>query len=161
MWEFEPRPVPRELLEACLEAAVWAPNRGLTEPWRFVRIGPEGRRRLAGLAAETEGGSTVAALGGCAELVAVLQREDPDPEVAAADRLALGAAIQNILLCAWDEALGGLWIGGRWLARAEVRGVVGLQPGESLVALVALGYPDSVPPVPRRRRARSLLREVP
>ncbi|MCL6553695.1 MAG: nitroreductase family protein [Firmicutes bacterium] len=33
--KMRPDPVPREVLERMLDAAVWAPNHRLTEPWRF------------------------------------------------------------------------------------------------------------------------------
>ncbi|MDQ3044099.1 MAG: nitroreductase family protein, partial [Chloroflexota bacterium] len=33
-----PERPPRELIEQVLEAATWAPNHRLTEPWRFIVI---------------------------------------------------------------------------------------------------------------------------
>lgn len=170
--DFEPRPLPGGALSRCLEAAVWAPNRGLTQPWRFVVVGPRGRAALADRAQTLEdlqaedGGqfapwlSAVRPLRRCAEAVAVLQWLDPRPEVRSDDRLALGAAVQNMLLCAWDEGFGGLWLGGPLLGDAEARRVLGARSDEEAVALVALGYPESVPPVPRRLRAAELTRRV-
>lgn len=39
--------VAKELIEKIIEAGTWAPNRYLTEPWRFFVISGEGRSRLA------------------------------------------------------------------------------------------------------------------
>ena len=41
----DPEP-PKEVLEACLEAAIRAPDHGRLRPWRFILIRGEGRRRL-------------------------------------------------------------------------------------------------------------------
>ena len=45
--QFSERPVTREEIEALLELAVQAPNHRMTEPWRFVVVGTEGKRALA------------------------------------------------------------------------------------------------------------------
>jgi len=44
---FRPELIPPETLRAALAAGIWAPNHRLTEPWRFVILGPETQRRLA------------------------------------------------------------------------------------------------------------------
>ncbi len=46
---FSSQPVPRELIEQALEAAVWAPNHRLTEPWEFIVVQGEGVERLGQL----------------------------------------------------------------------------------------------------------------
>ncbi|MHB1627917.1 MAG: nitroreductase family protein [Bacilli bacterium] len=45
--KFADRDVPKELIEKCLELAVWAPNHRLTEPWRFRVVTDRGRDALA------------------------------------------------------------------------------------------------------------------
>src|ERR671914_332070 len=53
-WKFKDEPVPREAVERMLDAAVWAPNHRLTEPWRFFVLekGSTARQRAADLAYE-------------------------------------------------------------------------------------------------------------
>jgi len=52
--DFSPRPVPREVIAACLRAAGTAPSGANQQPWRFVAIAdPEVKRRIRG-AAEAE-----------------------------------------------------------------------------------------------------------
>ena len=41
----DPEP-PAGVLEACLEAAIRAPDHGRLRPWRFILIRGEGRQRL-------------------------------------------------------------------------------------------------------------------
>ena len=54
-WQFEDDPVPREAVDRMLEAAVWAPNHRLTEPWRFFVLEKESelRQKVANLAYES------------------------------------------------------------------------------------------------------------
>jgi len=42
--KFQDRPIPREDIEALLDAAVLAPNHHLSQPWRFHVLGPAARR---------------------------------------------------------------------------------------------------------------------
>lgn len=46
---FSGKPVPRDLIEQVLEAAVWAPNHRLTEPWEFIVVQGDGIDRLGQL----------------------------------------------------------------------------------------------------------------
>src|SRR3989475_9925791 len=47
--EFQPTPVPREIIQRLLDAAVWVPNHRLTEPWQFHVLGETAKRRFAEL----------------------------------------------------------------------------------------------------------------
>lgn len=165
--DFEAVPIAAEVVERCLEAATYAPNLGLTQPWRFTVLREGAKARLAGAVAAF--GAVHAPAPGCAAAgplraadvaVAVGQVADPDLGIRATDRLAVAASIENLLLCAWDEGVGGLWIGGPVLEDADVRGAAGAVAGCDLVALLALGYPEAVPPLPRRRTAAEVIRWV-
>src|SRR6185503_7654394 len=43
---------PRELIEELLEAATWAPNHRLNEPWRFFVLAGDARERFGELMAQ-------------------------------------------------------------------------------------------------------------
>ena len=45
-------PVPKELIRDAVEAATWAPNHGVTEPWRFYRLGSKSIGRCLDLVRE-------------------------------------------------------------------------------------------------------------
>jgi len=52
--DFDPRPVPREVIEACIAAAGTAPSGANQQPWHFVAISdPDVKRRIR-IAAEAE-----------------------------------------------------------------------------------------------------------
>ena len=45
-WKFSDAPVDRMAIERMLDAAVWAPNHRLTEPWRFFVLEQDSPERL-------------------------------------------------------------------------------------------------------------------
>src|SRR5512147_2730731 len=47
-------PVPRELIEKCLDAAAQAPNHYKVRPWRFVVLTGEGRNKLGDVMAASQ-----------------------------------------------------------------------------------------------------------
>lgn len=52
--DYSPRPVPREVIEACLRAAGTAPSGANQQPWRFVAISDAAVKRRIREAAEAE-----------------------------------------------------------------------------------------------------------
>jgi nitroreductase len=83
-------PVPRELITTLLDAAVWAPNHRLTEPWRFFVLTGEARAAMGEAIAarlEADGGATAGALDAARTkllrapvVVVVAQVDRPDNE---------------------------------------------------------------------------------
>lgn len=52
--DFKPEPVPDAVLERALSAGLWAQNHRMTQPWRFVVLGPETHRALAEAGTEAQ-----------------------------------------------------------------------------------------------------------
>src|SRR5580700_5843939 len=46
------QPISREVVSQVLDSAIWAPNHYLTEPWKFVIIAGDERKRLGQVMAE-------------------------------------------------------------------------------------------------------------
>jgi nitroreductase len=62
------------------------------------------------------------------------------------------AAIENLLLAAWDKGLGTCWLTGPLKARADQIAVfLGVPQDRELVAIVTLGYPDHQTPMPPKK----------
>ena len=53
------------------------------------------------------------------------------------------AAIQNILLCAWEEKIGTCWLGS--IERKQISRLLGIPHHYRLDSVVALGYPNEQP----------------
>jgi iodotyrosine deiodinase len=52
--DYDPRPVPREIIETCIRAAATAPNGANHQPWHFVAIGDPHTKRKIRAGAEAE-----------------------------------------------------------------------------------------------------------
>jgi len=159
-------PVPRELVEKLIEAAVWAPNHHRTEPWRFIVMTGEGRKTLgeayadiasAGWSDLTEEerakhheAEVAKALRAPVVIAAVCSPSD-DPRVIPQEELAAThAAVQNLLLAAHDNGLGAVWRTGAPTYHPKMKAAFKLDEREEFVGFVYLGYPDMPQPAATR-----------
>jgi nitroreductase len=158
--------VPQEAVERALELAVLAPNHRLTQPWRFTVLrGPARQRAGQALAAEAVAQGRIAAERASFEaakwlrapvVVVVSHTPAEDAVTGLEDRLACGAAVENMLLALEAQGLAAMWRTGASAASAAVKAAIDLAPDDEILALVYVGQPRAdVPPPPRRRRAAS------
>jgi len=164
------RPVPLELIQELLDTAVWAPNHKLTQPWRFVVVHGNGRKRIAEVARAVNekrekdpvkskelGEFFYNKLMAVPMFVVVLMREDTQLAVREEDYAATSCVIHNFGLLAWERGLGTVWETYGLLHQSGFREAVGAQPGEKIVGSLHVGYPAAVPPAQPRIPADRLL----
>ncbi|HEX7082749.1 MAG TPA: nitroreductase [Gaiellaceae bacterium] len=152
--QFEPEPVPRELLEELLDVASWAPNHRMTQPWRFRVLGPSSLARLK----EAGGPKEAPKLDRAPTLVVVSAKLSGDPVTDEEDLLATGVAIYLVLLAAHARGLASYWRTPGVLRTEVGCAAVGLEPDERFVGLVHLGRPCSQPPAKERAPLAELVR---
>ncbi|WP_156787623.1 TIGR03668 family PPOX class F420-dependent oxidoreductase [Rubrobacter xylanophilus] len=179
-----PKEVPEEAVERVLEAARWAPSPHGAQPWRFAVIRRRGtRERLAGAMGEEwrrnlemDGqppgvvgrrleGSRRRLMDAPVLILACLYLGDLDPYPDEGRRRSeetmavqsLGAAVQNMLLAAYELGLDTGWMCAPLFCPERVVEALGLDPGLIPHALVTLGYAEGDPP---RRRGRRPLEEL-
>jgi coenzyme F420-0:L-glutamate ligase/coenzyme F420-1:gamma-L-glutamate ligase len=165
---YQDRPVPREVLEAILTAAIWAPSAHNRQPWRFAVItSPDVRKALATamgarLRADLEADNVPQAMieqnvsrsfsrisGAPVLVLACLSMADmdeyPDGRRASAERLmaaqSTALAVQNLLLAAHAEGLGACWLCAPLFCPDVVVTQLGLPGDWEPQALITLGYP--------------------
>src|SRR5919106_3547072 len=108
-WKLKDEPVPEGVIRRMLDAAVWAPNHRMTEPWRFFVLGKESlmRRKVAQLAHDfvmDHRNSPDRALAARHKVldppmvVYVYSVPGPNEEVTRENYAAVCCAVQNILL---------------------------------------------------------------
>jgi nitroreductase len=157
-------PIPRESIEAILDAGRLAPSGKNNQPWRFVVVQNEERERMhACLQAGIEKAKGNGLPTGSAENTFRIMREAPvtvfifDSKDATVQReqtvlervfgivnvQSVGGAIQTMLLRAQEMGIGSLWICDTFYAYDEICAWLGRD--SLLVAAVALGYPDEQP----------------
>ncbi len=159
-------PVPRELVEKLIEAAVWAPNHFRTEPWRFIVMTGEGRRVLgeAYVAIASQGWTELTeeervkkydaeiakALRSPIVIAAVCSPSDDARAVPQEELAAAHAAVQNLLLAAHDNGLGAVWRTGAPTYHPKMKQAFQLGEREELVGFIYVGYPDMPQPAATR-----------
>lgn len=176
-------PLPPALLRRLVELAAWAPSPHGSQPWRFAVITRAGAKEelaaamgaawVRNLAMDGESGDVIAArLAGStrrlteapALIVPCLYTADldryPDPARQAAEELmavqSLGAAVQNLLLAAYDLGLDAGWMCAPLFCPEVVRETLSLPPGVVPHAIVQVGLAAREP----RRRPRRPVNEL-
>ncbi|OXM84833.1 nitroreductase family protein [Paenibacillus rigui] len=166
--QFEARPVSLEQVADLLNTAVWVPNHKMTQPWRFVIVHGEGRRRLADIAraaAEKRDPANAKELGqkfydrflSVPMFIAVIMKENTHPVVWEEDYASTSCLIHNFSLLAWEQGLGLVWETYPLLHNPEFRDVFGAGPGEKIIGSLHVGYPAKIPPAQPRIPAEQLL----
>jgi nitroreductase len=150
----KPDPVPRELIEKVLHAAVQAPNHYKVRPWRFVVLSGEALRKLGDVMAasqrERHPEFPSEAFEKCRELplrapvvIAVGVDKPSEAKVLEIENVcAAAAATQNLLLAAQALGLGAKWRTDIWVRDAKVKEFLGFDAEQLIIAFIYLGYPD-------------------
>jgi nitroreductase len=172
--EFRPDSIAEQTLWQILDAARWAPNHRLTEPWRLTIIGMQSREAMADALARriSPDGNAEAFENARVEarrkltsspiLLAVTCRIEGSAAQQVEDLAAVCAAIQNIQLAAWSQGIGSHWNTGRVTRLPETEALLGLSDrGEELVGFLYLGYPARIPEAPERRPIEDFVRQLP
>lgn len=177
VFHYAEREIPRDVVERALEAARFAPNHKLTEPWRFTLVGPQTRmaladiaRRLAlpkceGLSEEESAQQLERAarkLSAVPCLVAVSQVRTPDDALREReDYAATSLALHQFVLSLWADGVGAQWGTGAVTRDEEAYRVLGIDPAvEVIIGFVKAGYPAKIPAT-RRRPWTEVTRELP
>ncbi len=145
---FDPTPLPPEQLDRVLEAARWAPNHRMTQPWRLRVVGPVTLGRLVSHAGE--GGRKLLT---APHLVIASYVPSPLPQHAEEDEHATAAAAYAVLLAATGEGLASFWRTPKMLRDEEGRRIAGIGEDEHVIALIYLGRPVGELPEPPERDA--------
>jgi nitroreductase len=151
--KFDPARSPsKEQVEAIIHAATWAPNHHSTEPWRFVVVAGDARRRLGetlaqalsesvkGVVAQRVEAERAKPLSAPVIVVLIAAPAEGQNIVPQEELVACGAALQNMLLAAESMGLGSSIRTGQHSYLGEVRRFFWMKEKESLIGMVYLGY---------------------
>lgn len=158
-YQFTDQPVEDEAVLTCLNAAVWAPNHKLTEPWRFYVVGSQTQDKLkrtyASLRADkraVQGSAEHQAIFDKAcerfnaypKVILVGQQKSHDLVQAKEDYAACSCAIQNFQLMAWELGIGVQWSTGPLIAEASTYQILQIDQTEiELIGILYIGYPQA------------------
>lgn len=176
---YEARPIPENDLLYILEAGMYAPSAVNYQPWFFVVIrSQEQRERLVQIMdrvsdriepelhdrfpknPEVVRDTThfVRLLGGAPVCVLAFQLKPDYPKTQDTIVQSVSAAIENMLLAAWDRGIGSCWLTAPVEAEMsdELRHIFAPDKGP-LVALLTFGYAKQIPQMPRRKTGRYII----
>ncbi len=175
--EFSAQPVDAGAVRRAIAAALTAPAPHHSEPWRFAAVESQRARTallddmLAAWTADLRGdGFTEEQIGRRVRRGEPLRRAPliivpclaaeaahpyPDQRRSAAERtmfvVAMGAAVQNLLVALAVEGLGSCWVSSTLFCPQVAAGSLGLPPGWEPMGAVGVGHP-AAPPPPRPER---------
>jgi nitroreductase len=162
--EYSSKPVPREVIDQCLEAARLAPSACNSQPWYFIVVDDEKtknkivKKSMSGIyspnkfvmtapviiVAITEHSTYIARMGGMLRNVKY-------------NLIDIGIACEHLVLQAEELGLGTCWLG--WFDESAVKKVLGLSKSTKVDVMISLGYPDeNLPPKKRIRKSLDEMR---
>lgn len=145
--KFLSKPVPRALIDQCLETARLAPSACNSQPWSFIVVDHEKtkneivKKSMSGIymsnkfvltapviiAAITEHSTYIARMGGMLRNVKY-------------NLIDIGIACEHIVLQAAELGMGTCWLG--WFEENAVKKILDLPKSTKVDIMIALGYPD-------------------
>ncbi len=142
--QFKPDPVSRDILEKLVNSARLAPSGANLQPLEFVVIDDEELRRqffpcLRWAAYIAPEGNPKP---GCEPTAYVVILVNVDVRKSGFER-DVGAAVENMILTAWEERIGSCWIGSADLNR--IQKMLKIPENYKVDSVLALGYPDEEP----------------
>jgi nitroreductase len=142
------KPVEREMIDRCLEAARLAPSACNSQPWFFVVVDDPERRKAVGewLHDIVMPGNRFA-LSAPVLVVVVAERPNLLPRIGGLVKdkpyylMDIGMAVENFCLQATEEGLGTCILG--WFDEKGVQGVLGIPRSKRVPLVITLGYPEN------------------
>lgn len=160
--KYAQKPVPREVIDKCLEASRLAPSACNSQPWYFIVIDNEqlkntlADKAFAGVyainafakkapvivAVVTERSKYIACVGGYARGVQY-------------SLIDIGIACEHFILQAQEEGLGTCWLG--WFDEKQVKKALGVSKDKKIDVMLSVGYPAMQE---RKEKIRKSLDEI-
>ncbi|MFW6123798.1 MAG: nitroreductase family protein [Acidobacteriota bacterium] len=139
---YQSKPIPDEILKKVFEAARAAPSGKNLQPWKFIIVRDEEKRKK--LAAASNGQSFVAqaplVIAACGFPDRCYQHQGNYMKSWPID---VSIALDHLMLMACEEGLGTCWIGA--FREIEVKEILSIPEDVKVLALTPLGYPDEEP----------------
>jgi nitroreductase len=166
---YEERPVPKDILNAIIDAGNQAPSAMNSQPWRFVVVeAPDLKKKLLGAAMPHARKILDSVKAADPERYAQIMKrynELPDPIYYSAPAVlfVIGSgryadhscplACENVMLAAYSLGIGSCWVGfGSMVADdPEVIRALDLREDEKIYGPIVLGYPKVFPDPPQKK----------
>ncbi|RCW64268.1 nitroreductase family protein [Saliterribacillus persicus] len=154
---FQDKEVPEKLMKELLETAIWVPNHKMTQPWRFVFVKGEAKKRLASInqklteekcedgEREKLGQLAFEKINNLPFIIMVLNELNEKEKLQEEDYASTSCVIHNLSLLAWEQGIGMIWKTGKLSFCDETTALIGMKDNERVVGMLQIGYPAKVP----------------
>jgi len=150
-------PVPREVIERCLEAARLAPSACNSQPWHFIVVDHEPlRTQLASAAFSGLYAMNAFAKDAPVLIVAVREHSRAPAAIGGAVRgiqyglIDVAIACEHIVLQAAEDGIGSCWLG--WFNEKAVKKLLGISRANRVDTILSLGWPAEETVRPKIRK---------
>lgn len=156
--EYAARPVPREVIDRCLEAARLAPSACNAQPWHFIIIDdPVLKDRVS--SAAFSGIYSMNSFAKKAPALVVMVREKSRGFASTGgffrsvqyNLIDIGIACEHFILQAAEDGVGTCWVG--WFNERAVKKVLGIPRTKKADIIISMGYPGGGTARPRIRKS--------
>ncbi|MGI9953074.1 nitroreductase family protein [Moorellaceae bacterium AZ2] len=151
---FLPEPVEEAILLKLVEAGRWAPSGSNIQPWHFIIVRDKARIKKIEAFAPGMFGNPAAVVAICTDLE-LAEKKGGRLGREIMSLIDAGIAAQNIALAAVDMGLGTCII--RSFNPQAVQEILQLPPAIVPQLLVSVGYPEKIPPAPRRKELEEIV----
>jgi nitroreductase len=163
--QYSARKVHKEIIERLLNAAKWAPNHGMTQPWKFKVFTDQAIPKLADFMASTYKETTSDSdfkpmkfdklkerpLKSSVVIAICMKRQESGKIPEIEEVQAVACAVQNLHLLATAYGLGGYWSSGAISYSKQMKGYLNLDEKDKCLGFFYLGYPDIDWPTSHRK----------
>lgn len=154
--QYSSRKVHREQIELIINNALWAPNHGNTQPWRFHVFTEGGCQRLSDFLGKTylekipkdqQNDMKLAKLVSrplrSSVVIAVSMVKQPESKIMELEEIeAVACAVQNMYLTCTAYGLGGFWSTPKLIYLPEMNDFLKLGEQDKCLGLFYIGYPE-------------------
>ncbi len=146
--------IPDTVLGQILDAGRWAPSGLNNQPWRFAVVRDRNIREQMSRLTHYSG-----IVVECDLCVAVLYNHNAGYD-RDKDLMGIGACVQNMLLAAHSQGIGAVWLGEILKRKKEVNDLLGIDEGNELMAVLAMGFPAETPNKERKPLENLVLKRI-
>ena len=148
--KFKKETIPDKAIKQILEAGSWAPSGLNNQPWKFIVLEKDRKKALADY---TEYCHVIKS----ADKAILIFLDKENSYNYEKDLMAIGACVQNMLLCIHSLGYGACWLGEILNQKKGVQGFLNTPKTLELEAVIALGKPLSPPKTGRRKQLKNLI----
>ena len=159
--KFSGKPVEKEKLDLCIEAARLAPSACNSQPWKFLIINdPALKEKVCNAAFSGQYSSNSFGKNASVIILVISEKGTFMSRVGSLVRdtryylIDIGIAVEHFMLQAAELGLGTCWMG--WFNETPLKKILGLPGSAKIDIIFPLGYPDQ----PCREKTRKTIKEI-